>query len=234
MKASSVSFPPEACRPEAFQYVRRQLKDLQSTPGLVHCVFGVSLHALDDACPAAVDRELDRLADRVRAQCDSSNPAARLAHLHDVLFEQEGFGGVPQERYYHPLNSYLPAVFGLKCGLPITLGVVYKAVAERVEIPVEGIFSRGHFLLRVHDGRGWLIVDPYHHGRVLTVAEACQLISKTVGEPLEADVRHLPTATNKQWLLRVIVNLESVFYAMQLDHDLRAMRELHWLVEQHA
>jgi regulator of sirC expression with transglutaminase-like and TPR domain len=154
--------------------------------------------------------------------------------LHDVLFEQEGFNGAPQDRYFNPLNSYLPAVFSLKHGLPITLGLVYKAVAERIEIPVEGIGAQGHFLLRVHDGHGWLIVDPYDRGRVLTVAEACQLISRAVGQPLETDIRHLPPATNKQWLLRVIANLANVFHAMQLDHDLRAMHELHSLVEQHA
>jgi regulator of sirC expression with transglutaminase-like and TPR domain len=230
---------PTACRPEAFQYVRQQLHRLDSTHGLVHCILGVSLHALDDACPQAIDCELDRLADQVREQCSSANSARRnrtslITYLHEVLFEQEGFGGSPQERYYNPLNSYLPAVFTLKHGLPITLGVVYKAVAERVGLPVEGIFSRGHFLVRVQDQQGWLIVDPYHRGRILTVAEACQLISGIVGEPLQPDSRHLPTASHKQWLQRVIVNLMHVFEAMRLEHDLQAMQELLTLVEEHG
>lgn len=230
---------PVACRPEAFQYVRQQLRRLDSTDGLVHCVLGVSLHALDDISPQAMDRELDRIAALVREQCSSANsPRANrtslITYLHEVLFEQEGFVGVPQERYYNPLNSYLPAVVRLKHGLPITLGVIYKAVAERVGLPVEGIFSRGHFLLRVQDQQGWLIVDPYHRGRILTVSEACQFISSIVGEPLDADVRHLPTASNKQWVQRVIVNLMQVFHAMHLEHDLRAMNELLALVEGHS
>jgi regulator of sirC expression with transglutaminase-like and TPR domain len=202
-------------------------------------VFGVSLHALDDACPRALDREFDRLAGLVREPCSSANSprgnrTSLITYLHEVLFEQEGFGGAPQEQYYSPLNSYLPAVFRLKHGLPITLGVVYKAVAERVGLPVEGIFSAGHFLLRVQDQQGWLIVDPYHRGRILTVAEACQLISGIVGEVLQPDPRHLPTASNKQWLRRVIVNLMHVFGAMKLQHDLQAMEELLTLVEEHG
>lgn len=230
---------PVACRPEAFQYVREQLERLDSTQGLVHSVFGVSWHALEDASPQELDRELDRLADLVREQCSSANSpqgnrTALITYLHEVLFEQEGFGGAPQDCYYNPLNSYLPAVFRLKHGLPITLGVVYKAVAERVGLPVEGVFSRGHFLLRVQDQQGWLIVDPYHRGRVLTVAEACQFISKIIDEPLPPDPRHLPTASNKQWLQRVIINLMQVFHAMRLEHDLKAMHELLLLVEQHA
>ena len=238
-KTASEPMSPAACRPEAFQYVRKQLQQLDSTHGLVHCVFGVSLHALDDACPQKLDRELDRLAALVRQQCSSANSVrgnrtSLITYLHEVLFEQEGFGGAPQERYYSPLNSYLPAVFGLKHGLPITLGVVYKAVAERVGLPVEGIFSPGHFLLRVRDQQGWLIVDPYHRGRILTVPEACQLISSIVGEVLTPDPRHLPIATNKQWVRRVIVNLVQVFQAMRLEHDLQAMQELLTLVEEHG
>jgi len=230
----------EACRPEAYHYIRDWLAHLDTTQGLVHCVFGVSLHALDDARGEWIDGQLNRLAARVRAQCRSmaggslANRAALVAHLHDVLFEQEGFRGPPRDRYYSPLNSYLPTVFILKRGIPITLGLVYKAVAERVGLPVEGICSPGHFLVRVHDGQGWLIVDPYHAGRVLTVAEACRMISAIAGQPLEPSVRHLPTATNKQWLVRVITNLVNVFQAMQRHHDLRAMQELLALVQRTA
>jgi regulator of sirC expression with transglutaminase-like and TPR domain len=240
MKNVSAMLRPRACRPEAFHYVRRHLLTLHCTHGLVHSILGVALHALDDVSPNQVDDELNRLAQQVLSQChgaatdSANNRAALVAHLHDVLFEQEKFGGAPPERYYSPLNSYLPAVFGLKYGLPITLGLIYKAVAERVGLPVEGIFSRGHFLVRVHDGAGWLIVDPYHGGRVLTVAEACDMISQIVGEPLQADPNHLPTATNKEWLTRVIVNLAHVFQTMQRQHDYRAMEELLQLVQWHS
>jgi regulator of sirC expression with transglutaminase-like and TPR domain len=103
-----------------------------------------------------------------------------------------------------------------------------------VGLPVEGIFSAGHFLLRVQDQQGWLIVDPYDRGRLLTVPEACQLISNILGEALPPDPKHLPTASHKQWLRRVIVNLMHVFDAMQLRHDLQAMQELLTLVEEHG
>jgi regulator of sirC expression with transglutaminase-like and TPR domain len=238
MKNSGIDLSPVACRPEAYALVRRTLKSLDSTAGLVHCVFGVALHAFEDARLQDVDRELDRLAARVLSQCPSAaagklNPLSLLSHLHEVLFEVEGFGKAPEERFYNPLNSYLPAVFELRQGLPVTLCLVYKAVAERVGLQVEGIFSRGHFLVRVHDGRSWMIVDPTHGGRVLTVAEACALISSTIGEQLAADPRHLPPATHKQWLRRVIVNLVHVFQAMHSSHDLLAMRELLSLVDDH-
>lgn len=238
-KIRSQIAPPVACRPEAFEYVRQQLSALDSTEGLMRCVVGVALHALDDVRPQEVDEEIERLAALVRTQCPSANlPGANrtavLTHLHEVFFDREGFCGSPPECYYNPLNSYLPAVLKLKHGLPITLGLVYKAVAEKVGLAVEGIYSRGHFLLRVQDEQGWLIVDPYHRGRILTVAEACQLISSIVDEPLDPSERYLPAATNQQWLRRVIVNLVQVFQAMQLKNDLRAMHELLVLVDGHV
>ena len=41
--------------------------------------------------------------------------------------------------YSSPLNSYLPAVLETRRGIPITLALIYKAVAERVGLEVDGI-----------------------------------------------------------------------------------------------
>jgi regulator of sirC expression with transglutaminase-like and TPR domain len=232
MDMPQINFQPKACRPEAYAYVRSRLTDLNSTTGLLHCALGVSMHALDDLEPSQLDRELDRLACCVRKQCRSSHPTALLAHLHDVLFDQEQFCGASEERYFNPINSYLSAVVTSKHGIPITLSLIYKAVAERLGLIVEGVLSRGHFLVRVWDGRGWLIIDPCRSGRVLTVAEACQLIGSLMGERLESDKRHLPVATHRQWLTRILVNLCHIFQTMRNQHDLRAMHELLLLVHQ--
>ena len=48
-----------------------------------------------------------------------------------------------------PANSYLPAVLRTKRGLPITLVLIYKCVAEGVGLVVRGINSPGHFLAAV-------------------------------------------------------------------------------------
>lgn len=232
MDTSPVDFQPRACRREAYDYFRSRLTEIGSTAGLIHCALGVSMHAIDDLEPSQLDCELDRLAQLVLRQCRSSNPTALLAHLHDVLFDQEQFSGASKERYFNPLNSYLSAVVTSKNGIPITLALLYKAVAERVGLRVEGILSRAYFLVRVWDGRGWLIIDPCRSGRVLTVAEACQMIGTLLEEPLEADEKHLPSATHQQWITRILVNLCYVFQTMRSQHDLRAMHELLHLVHQ--
>jgi regulator of sirC expression with transglutaminase-like and TPR domain len=225
---------PTACRPEAYYYFRDRLASLHSTDNLVHCALAVAMHALDDFRPEQLDCELDRLARQVQQRCRSNSATCLVAHLHQVLFEEEQYRGTPASAYYNPLNSYLPTVVLSKRGLPVTLALVYKAVAERVGLQVEGISARGHFLVRVWDGHGWLIVDPYHLGKVYTVEEACVLIGSLVGETLEPDVRHVPTASNQVWLTRILVNLCHVFQTMSNQHDLHAMRELLTLARQHG
>ena len=61
---------------------------------------------------------------------------ALLAHLHQFLFEEQGFAGNSND-YYNPFNSYLPALLQTKLGLPISLSLIYKLVAERLGLSGE-------------------------------------------------------------------------------------------------
>src|SRR6185295_15988212 len=104
------------------------------------------------------------LADRVRARVHGRQVQARLAPLHDVLFEEEGFTGNTTS-YYSPLNSYLPAVLESREGIPVTLSLVYKAVADQIDIPVVGLNTPYHFLVEVRGGSERMVIDPFLCGR---------------------------------------------------------------------
>ncbi len=41
-----------------------------------------------------------------------------------------------------PRNGYLPWAMEFRCGLPITLTLVYMLVGHRLNIPVEGVAAR--------------------------------------------------------------------------------------------
>jgi regulator of sirC expression with transglutaminase-like and TPR domain len=230
MRHSSKFIDPTACRPEAFEHLRSHLGQLNSTRGLVQCALAAAMHPFDDCQPQQVWAELERLSEMVRRRCRSGHPTAMIAHLHQVLFEEAGYRGAPPSQYGHPINSFLPAVLTARRGLPILLALVYKAVAEPLGLEVQGIRSRGHFLVRVKDSSGWLIVDPYHGGRAMNVTEACGLISGLLGEPPQIGLAQLPTATHHEWLTRIFVNLVYAFDMMGRAHDRTAMREMLELV----
>lgn len=221
---------PTLCRPEAFFLFKRQLPILESTAGLVRAAVAIAMHSREDSGPEMVERRLAELADRVLRRVKSRQTEALLAHLHEVLFEEEGFHGNAED-YYNPLNSYLPAVLELRVGIPITLALIYKAVAEQLSLRVEGVNAPGHFVLRVMGSEGWMIVDPFYGGGILTEEEAFERMEQVTGRPVPRAGRYLSPASHSQWLSRMLVNLQHIFATRDRRYDLAAMSELQALLD---
>ncbi|HVT27990.1 MAG TPA: transglutaminase-like domain-containing protein, partial [Lacipirellulaceae bacterium] len=178
------------------------------------------------------------LAAAVQRRVRSPNVEAKLAHLHDVLFDVVGFVGNVED-YYSPANSYLPVVLRTHRGLPITLVLIYKCVAERIGLEVRGINSPGHFLAAVRDGQSigtptknnnWMYVDPFYGGELLDENDVCRRIAETTGLiPVDLS-QWLAPATHRQWLGRMLNNLQAVFAHTGRERDLYAMQELQSLL----
>ncbi|HZW32629.1 MAG TPA: transglutaminase family protein, partial [Isosphaeraceae bacterium] len=94
----------------------------------------IALEIAQDAYP---DLDLDaylhrigELTERVRTRCA---PTAKvrdvLGQINWVLFVEEEMRG-NREDYYDPRNSYLNEVLDRRLGIPISLSVLYWAVAE--------------------------------------------------------------------------------------------------------
>jgi regulator of sirC expression with transglutaminase-like and TPR domain len=224
-------FQNTICRPHAFQLFRRQLPVLDTTTGLLHGATAIAMHALDDIDPGDVECRIRALAQRVLGRVRGRGTEARLAHLHDVLFEEEGFHG-NQDDYYNPMNSYVPSVLQHRCGIPITLSLIYKVVAEQLDLRVEGVNAPGHFLVRVLTDDGWMLIDPFFRGGVLTDDEAYERMEKVTGRSVPRVGRYLGKASHSQWLSRMLVNLQHIFAVRDRRQDLVAMSELQFLLDQ--
>ena len=235
---------PLHCRLDAFTALRDELAELETTAGLVRAVVAVAMHELDqdEADPMRVVMQLDDLADQVRSRVVGSAPRALLAHAHHVLFEDARFRGNLGD-YDDPANSYLPRVLKARLGLPILLTLVYKAVLERLDIPTFGINAPGHFLAAVpavtvgsiiSKRDDLALIDPFSGGALLSRDEAIHRIAQNAGQDLLLDenVDLLPVATHKQWLTRILTNLQIGFDRRGQVDDSRAMAEMIWLVEQ--
>ncbi len=222
-------FERNACRRAAYALFRDQLPALETTEGLLNCAIAISLHELGDVDISETYADLDVLADEVRWRLHSDNRDATVAHLHEVLFEENGFGG-NTDAYYSASNSYIPLVLETRRGIPISLTLIYKVVAEKLGLFVEGLNSPGHFLARV-DGAGEpMIVDPYFGGKLLSRDEAFARIEQMTGTTVPRDVSYLLPATHHQWIARMLNNLQCVFAAEGRQQDLAAMTELQGLL----
>ena len=188
-----------------------------------------ALHERPEADLADAESIVEQLASTVRRRVHSQSSEALLAHLHDVLFDVFGLQG-NRDDYYKPANSYLPDVLHTHQGLPITLVLVYKCVADQVGLVVHGINSPGHFLAEVELTAGQkgksMYVDPYFGGSVLTVQEAQERIAQTAGREILVTSDLLARATHEQWLARMLMNLLSIFTATGQERNMLAMQEL--------
>jgi len=224
---------PLYCRPEAYDHFAKQLPIINTTDGLLHAAVAISMHALDDVDPEEIDVHLLALATRVRHRIRGKQVQAVLAHLHHVLFDEQGFFG-NQGDYYSVINSYLPFVIESRLGIPVTLSLLYKVVAQRVGLFVQGVNAPGHFLVRVRGINDWIIVDPFFGGTVLNREEAFERIERVSGQELSHTRENLKIATHKEWISRILANVQHNLAKQGRRIDLMAMRELQDLLDNHV
>jgi regulator of sirC expression with transglutaminase-like and TPR domain len=222
---------PRFCRRAAYDLFVEQLPSLEVTDSLVRAAVAVSMHELDGISPDEVDLSLDKLADDVRGKVKSVTPSALVARLHEVMFEEQKFTG-NNEEYYSAENSYLSRVLATRRGIPVTLSLIYKAVAQRLGLVTRGINAPVHFLAAVESDGTWMIIDPFHGGRMLTKKEVFDQLDQHTSSPIDRCETLLATATHVDWLSRIIRNLELVFARAGRDDDLKAMAELQALLAQ--
>jgi regulator of sirC expression with transglutaminase-like and TPR domain len=217
------------CRPGAYRAFARGLPAIETPEGLFHAAWAIAQHELPNADVAEGEAVVSNLAMAVKRRVRSGSPEAVLAHLHDVLFDVAGFRG-NREDYYNPANSYLPEVLRTRRGLPITLALVYRRVAAEAGLTVHGVNAPGHFLAEVEleeaGGRRSIFVDPFYGGGMLHDAEVLTRISEATGRQIAPTADLVARATPRQWLARMLHNLQAALAAAGRERDVFAMQEL--------
>lgn len=220
---------PLCCGSPAFKLLSRQVSSINSPDALLNGAIAIAVHQMDNVDPASVDAMLQQHADTVRSRVRGNQPQALLAHLHEYLFTELGFAGNIED-YYNPYNSYLPAVIATKRGLPITLSMIYKIVAERLGLRAWGVGLPGHFLVGVECGGTEMLVDTFAGGRIITPDEAHARLKETFGPEVEWSEELLRPASNRHWLTRMLQNLLNVFGSKNQYPDVAAVLEMEMLL----
>jgi regulator of sirC expression with transglutaminase-like and TPR domain len=137
-------------------------------------------------------------------------PAAQAKALAETLFQQIGFQG-NRQNYADPRNSYINDVLTRRLGIPISLSVIYIAIAHRLEIPAEGVGLPGHFIVKVPSEDGPGFIDPFHAGRRLTMEDCGRLVEQTVGYSGPLQEEWLQPVTARAILTRMLNNLRGIY-----------------------
>jgi len=220
---------PLCSNPEAFQLLGAQIRTINSPDALLQAACAVAMHQSPDLDPSMTDATLQSYADTIRSRVRGAQPQALLAHLHEFLFEEMKFTGNTTD-YYNPSNSYLPSVLETKLGLPITLSMVYKMVAQRLGFRSWGVGLPGHFLTGIEVAGESMLIDPFAGGRVMTPQEAHQRMQEIFGPEIEWSDELLQPASNRHWLTRMLQNLLNIFGSNGQYQDVAAMLEMEILL----
>lgn len=195
----------------------------------------VALEIARDADPeldaTAVLDWIDARADEVRGPvARADGEAEALAELGRCIHETHGLTG-GCAAFESADGSYLHKIIANKTGIPISLSVLYMAVAERVGLDLKGVAAPRHFLTRYESADGPLFVDAYHGGRVLTLDECLKFLSGVTGIPDELIVPTLAPADARAIAVRMLNNLKAIYAkqgrwpaAWHVQHRIVALR----------
>jgi regulator of sirC expression with transglutaminase-like and TPR domain len=202
-----------------------------NSPEFVRLVAGngnlkVARIALEIAVDAYPDLEIDTylsriqaLAERIRARC---RPRAKvrdiLGQINWVLFVEEEIRG-NREEYYDPRNSYLNEVIDRRLGIPISLSVLYWAVAEQIGLSISGVNLPLHFMLRAEDdGQPWF-VDPFNAGAIYDRENCQRKLGEIAERPMVLTDSMIEPASIQTVVTRMLRNLKAI-YAQTQDFSL--------------
>lgn len=173
----------------------------------------VALEIARDAHPSldieAQLARIDGLARRVAQRCTRpSRTRAALGHVNWVLFVEEGFRG-DDESYYDPRNSYLNDVLDRRRGIPISLSVLYAAVAAPAGLDLAGVNLPAHFVLRAVGEPEPLFVDAFHEGALLDREGCARLVAEATGREVALSDDQLAPAGPAAVVARMLRNLKA-------------------------
>jgi regulator of sirC expression with transglutaminase-like and TPR domain len=155
------------------------------------------------------------LADRIKDRCAAfSQPRKILGQINWALFVEEGYHG-NREDYYDPRNSYLNEVIDRKTGIPISLSVLYRAMAERLGLILEGANLPAHFMLRLSDPVQPLFIDAFNSGDILDRGGCERRLSELTGRPVALSESQLAPCPPRAVVARMLRNLKAITLGME-------------------
>lgn len=147
-------------------------------------------------------------------------PTQMIEQINNFLFKDKQFKSNVQD-YYNPLNSYLNIVVQHRCGIPITLAILYMRIAFSVNFKLYPVNFPAHFLVKyiLDDGDVEIIIDPFNGGRIMDDYSLKALLQQFYPhENIPLTRGFVEKATVGQVIIRMLNNLKASYYE-SLDLD---------------
>ncbi len=157
------------------------------------------LLGLADHPDAAIDdarAEIDAMTARIEALGGLGGPPRQQAErLADVVAHRCGLRG-DRDDYDNPANADFLAMFERRRGLPVTLAILYVALARRLGGAADLVGLPGHVVVRIGEAADNVVIDPFSGGGI--VDRPAPALRDRVGEGIQL--------SNRAALVRLLTN----------------------------
>ncbi|MBM3968313.1 MAG: tetratricopeptide repeat protein [Planctomycetes bacterium] len=180
----------------------------------------VSLEIARDANPnLRFEETLDWIAARAAELSGRAagawSDADALRALSTLMADTYGLMG-DEAAYQLAESSYLPDVIARKRGIPISLSILYMAVARAIGLDLHGVAAPQHFLTRLDGLEGPIFLDPFVGGRLMDRDECLRFLHEITNMP-ESELKPcLKPADSRTIVIRMLNNLK-VLHAKHED-----------------
>jgi len=200
-----------------FRSVKDDLKRWVET-GSVNILEGaycVARFSFPDISFSYLDDYIERIRKDIWLEINNNLTALeKVKVINYVLYEIYRFSR-NQSDFYSPRNSLINQVIETRKGNPISLAIIYLAVARKLELPIYGVNLPRNFILAYKDEYEHkdvsdesvdilFYINPYNKGSVLGRREIDYFITRQQLEPLPE--YYIP-CTNRDIIIRLINNL---------------------------
>ena len=133
----------------------------------------------------------------------------KIKLINHILFEVHEYKGNIRN-FYAPENSYVNDVLNNKKGSPLSLSLLYLIIAQKCELPVQGVNLPKHFIIAYINEELYtgdpikFYINPFSQGTILSRHDLESFLEK---EKLELKTMFFSPCGNKTIIRRLLANL---------------------------
>lgn len=135
----------------------------------------------------------------------ATSPREQANILSEVIGGEFGFTG-DSKTYDDSANADLICVIDRRRGLPVSLSILYVALARRAGWEAYALNTPGHVLVQLGEGMAPVLIDPFGGGALVETRQVANLLANVGGGGAESVSEQLAPMTNRLVLVRLLMN----------------------------
>ena len=146
---------------QILDYFSNLVADDSSIP-LTEAALSIAQDAYPDLDIQTTLAEIDALVLKLNSRIAPGTTSLKKLHLLNNFFyssDELGFKAHTND-YYDPDHTYLNIVLKSRCGIAISLAILYMEIGQQIGLPLRGMPFPNHFLVRMTISEGEVFVDP--------------------------------------------------------------------------